>query len=311
MSDQEKELESLLKKYYAYCYKKSGDHELSEDISLRAIELYLSEKDRIKNKSAWLKKTTGNLLKKYYRDKVKDKKINDSLSRKIQSGKDDEKRLKVQDLHKYLSPEESELLMKYYNHEISRDKLASENNLSLNALRLQVAKLNKMIQVKDKLEEGYRMGRDLLLPEVKSKFSYFKKALEKAISSGDFSKMKRYFGDIPPEKIALLRDIKKIEADGFRIKGDSEYRMYLVYFNKKDKLANIDIDFCIADNHLKAVGLGKKASAVVQITDEKDKEFLTEVMNKPGLKVSSDYDIPHDILKKMIKKYKERTELKK
>ena len=80
-----KAIEKLFHYYYnssfKYCYFKTRDHNLSEDIAQEAIRQLLISKNNIDDVNAWLRHVTYNLLCKHFRAQNKEKKLYEEFCR--------------------------------------------------------------------------------------------------------------------------------------------------------------------------------------------------------------------------------------
>lgn len=220
---------------YYYCYTKTNDHALSEDISQEAIRQMLASNLIIKDVYYWLRQVTHNILCQYYKDRTTEREILNRLSGEIsvmQSFNSPDHSIKIDGLHPSRKKEIIESLeYKEYVQAISFNNIkeyAEWLKVSDKVAQKRKGKAIRNLKAKVLLAMGWEDSRDIL-----NFYQY--KAVQKFIRN--LLKMGREDDDCAECKSnsrlrQAMQGIERVDDWGITMVGNRRFRLHLFHLTQ-------------------------------------------------------------------------------
>ncbi|MCB5270902.1 MAG: hypothetical protein LHW56_03545 [Candidatus Cloacimonetes bacterium] len=256
--DVEEVFASYQKKIFGFCYSKTQDPELSQDIAQETILQLLSSQAEIKNIPAWLSQVSHNLLCKHYQAKAGDKALYTELCKE---GEILESALDVAEpiLLDGLDPKSQSLLLQSPEYK-EYEAMHAFKNMAEYADSLQVSpkvaqkrkdKIVRNLKAKILLAMGWENTPDILdYHQYDAILRFIREMLKIGTEKLDDrdAKSSRYRD---PKLIELMRELPSIQDWGISALGKHRFSICLFHLNQENKPVGVSFVIHLDErNHL-------------------------------------------------------------
>ncbi|MDD3535494.1 MAG: hypothetical protein PHC50_05040 [Candidatus Cloacimonetes bacterium] len=240
---------------FQFCFSKTQDPNLSEDISQEAIKQLLSSKHRINDVYAWLRQVTYNLLRKHYESKTKEKEMYNLLcieAAYIQNVMASGNTIDIEGLSPILK---KELLSskEYSDYEaaLSFDNLhdyAVSLNVSRKGAQKRKNRVIRNLRSKILLAIGWRASPEILNYK---QYDAIQKFIRELLKIGRSDKDIKQRNKIYPSLVQVMNGIDRIDDWGITMVDNHRFRLHIFHLAQdKQPISATFLIFLNERNHI-------------------------------------------------------------
>ena len=311
----EKQLQNLQKVAFDYAFYRTGNLNISEDISSQTISLFLLSFKRNTDEKKWIINTTKNYCKKYFskvtREQKNRKKYGSELIAKFSEHSDIEsdKELVIafKDSFETLSEMELQTILYYFKCNENIIEMSENLTISYATIRKRISRIKNKLKAETYLRLGYYGTKKIVTPQLNNLIVKFLNRFKENIEKNSLKKMHYYFSAIDIEKYKHNIKINKIIDYDIELK-NSVYKAWVFYENNQDIAESFFVEFYVDNtNHLRIISPPtKKDNLVVIKSDSIEGKKLLELLAKYPEDKTGRPNIPKEEIERILKQFEEK-----
>lgn len=317
MKYNDSDLQKLQQVSYNYSLYRTGDFDLSNDISMKTIGLFLLKADEIEedNSIRWIVNTSKIHIQSHFRTTKKDhdniQKYQHDLLEKLTNNflkeKNEDLKLAFKESLNTLNNDEMKTILFYFQCNMKIKNLLPILNISYSTLRKKIARIKHKLKAETFKELGVIVTKKFVSPQINFLIINFLRSFKNHLESNTLEKMYYYFSKIDLDNYNPSYEIVKIIDYEIELI-NSIYKVWIIFKNKKNETDSFYIKFFIDDkNHLKILTPPQKSEKVFKFNknSEEGKKILqmlnSAIVDKTGVSRFSTEE-----LEKILKQIEEK-----
>jgi len=318
MEFSKKQLQEMQKIAFDYALYRTGNVDVSEDISSQTISLLLLSYNNKSNLKRWVISTAGNYCKKYFSKYSKEKKnkekygseIYEKLTESSSLESDLELTIAFKESFNTLTEVELQIILYYFKCNENIKEMHENLELSYDALRKRISRIKSKLKAETYRRLGFFGTKRIVTPQLNNLIVKFLKRFKENLENNTLRKMYYYFSDIDLSNYEQNIKIKKIIEYDIELV-NSIYKAWIFFDNIQNIAECFYIEFYVDENnHLKIITPPtKKKKLVVIETDSEEGKKLSELLMKYPEDKTGRPKIPKEEIEKILQQFKDKKNL--
>jgi len=313
------DLQKLQQISYNYSLYHTGDFDLSDEISMKTIGVFLLKANEIEenNASKWIVNTSKIHIQSHFRTTKLNheniKKYQHDLLEKITNNfmkeKDENLKFAFKESLNMLTNDEMNTILFYFQCNMKIMTLLTILDISYPTLRKKITRIKRKLKAETFKKLGVIATKKFVSPQINFLIINFLKSFKNHLESNTLEKMYYYFSEVDLKKYNPTYEIEKIIDYEIELT-NSIYKVWVIFKNKNKENDSFNIEFFIDEkNHLKILTPPQKSQKVFKFDEnsEEGKKILqmlnSAIVDKTGVSKFSSEEL-EKILKQSGEKKK-------
>ena len=306
------DLQKLQQISYNYSLYRTGDFNLSDDISMKTIGLFLLKSNEIKDNNAikWIVNTSKIHIQSYFRTTKQDhdniKKYEQDILEKINHNLITETDIRLRDTFKEvlhtLNNDEMKTILFYFQCDKKIKVMYPILEISYDALRKKISRIKRKLKAETFIKLGVIATKKIVTPKLNKLIVDFLQSFKKNLEENTLEKMYYYFSKIDLDNYNPTYEILKIVDYEIEL-NNTIYKLWVFFKNKNNETDSIYIEFFIDDkNHLKILTPPKKSEKVFKFdADSEEGKKILQMVNSATIDKTGVSKFSTEELEKILK----------
>ena len=311
------DLQKLQQISYNYSLYHTRDFELSNDISMKTIGLFLLKADEIEeeNDIRWVINTSKIHIQSHFRITKQEhnniNKFQQNLLEKLDSNLITETDVELKETFKEvlqtLNIEEMGTILFYFQCDKKIKVMHSLLDISYDALRKKISRIKRKLKAETFKKLGVIATKKIVTPQLDKLIVDFLQTFKKCLEENSLEKMYYYFSEVDLKKYNPTYDISKIVDYEIKLV-NSIYKVWVFFKNKKSETDSFYIEFFINDkNHLKILTPPQKSEKVFKFNkDSEEGKKILFMLNSATVDKTGVSRFSSEELEKILKQIEEK-----
>lgn len=309
------DLHKLKQISYNYSLYRTGDFDLSDEISLKTIGVFLLKADEIEEDNAikWIINSSKIHIKSHFRiikqDQDNIKTFKHDLLEKINNNLVTETDVRLRDTFKEvlqtLNNEEMRIILFYFQCDKKIKVMYSILNISYDALRKKISRIKRKLKAETFKRLGVIATKEIVTPQLNKLIIDFLQSFRKNLEENSLEKMYYYFSKIDLDNYNPTYDISRIVDYEIELK-NTFYKVWVFYKNNSNETDSFYIEFFIDDkNHLKILTPPQKSEKVFKFSEDSEEgKKILQMLNSAPIDKTGVSRFSTEELEKILNKLK-------
>jgi len=274
------DLRKLQQISYNYSLYRTGDFDLSDEISMKTISVFLLKADGILSDQVnkWIINTSKIHIQEHFRTSKQNhdniKKYNQDIIEKLNinltSETDAELKETFTEVLQTLNNEEMKTILFYFQCNKNISIMHSTLEISNDTLRKKISRIKRKLKAETFKKLGVIATKKIITPKISDLIVKFLKSFKINLEENSLEKMYYYFSEVDLDKYNPSYEISKI-LDYEIMLTNSIYKVWIIFKNKKNENDSFYIEFFIDDkNHLKILTPPQKSEKVFKFSEDSE-----------------------------------------
>jgi len=311
------DLQKLQQISYNYSLYRTRDFDLSDEISMKTIGLFLLKADEVLNDQAnkWIINTSKIHIQEHFRtskqnhDSIKkyNQDIIEKLSINLTSETDAELKETFKEVLQTLNIEEMRIILFYFQCDMKIKTMYSLLDISYDALRKKISRIKRKLKAETFKKLGVIATKKIVTPQLDKLIVDFLQSFKKSLEENSLEKMYYYFSKIDLDNYNPTYDISKIVDYEIKLT-NSIYKVWVFYKNNSNETDSFYIEFLIDDkNHLKIITPPQKSEKVFKFDkDSEEGKKILQMLNSAIVDKTGVSRFSSEELEKILKQIEEK-----
>ena len=309
------DLQKLQQMSYNYSLYRTGDFDLSDEISMKTIGLFLLKADEVLNDQAnkWIINTSKIHIQEHFRTSKQNhdniKKYNQDIIEKLNTNLTSETDSKLEktftEVLQTLNNEEMKTILFYFQCNKNISIMHSTLEISNDTLRKKISRIKRKLKAETFKKLGVIATKKIITPKISDLIVKFLKSFKTNLEENSLEKMYYYFSEVDLHNYNPSYEISKT-LDYEITLTNSIYKVWIIFKNKKNENDSFYIEFFIDDkNHLKILTPPQKSEKVFKFDEnsEEGKKIL-QMLNSATIDKTGVSRFSTEELEKILNKLK-------
>lgn len=317
MKYSDNDLQKLQQISYNYSLYRTGDFDLSDEISLKTIGLFLLKADEIEEDHAnkWIINTSKIHIQSHFKTTKQDlnniKKYQQDLLEKLNTNLITETDVELKETFKEvlqtLNIEEMRTILFYFQCDQKIRNMHLLLDISYDALRKKISRIKRKLKAETFKRLGVIATKKIITPRINDLIVKFLKSFKINLEENSLEKMYYYFSEVDLKKYNPSYEIEKIIDYEIELI-NSIYEVWIIFKNKDNVNDSFFIKFFIDDkNHLKILTPPQKSEKVFKFdTDSEEGKKILQMLNSATVDKTGVSRFSTEELEKILKQIEEK-----
>jgi len=311
------DLHKLQQISYNYSLYRTGDFDLSDDISMKTIGVFLLKADKIEEDNAikWIVNTSKIHIKSHFRITKHEhnniKKYQQNILGKLDSKHITETDVELRDTFKEvlktLNIDEMKTILFYFQCEKKIKIMHSLLDISYDALRKKISRIQNKLKAETFKKLGVIATKKIITPKISDLIVKFLKSFKTNLEENSLEKMYYYFSEVDLDNYNPTYEISKILDYEIELV-NTIYKLWVFFKNNYSETDSIYIEFFIDDkNHLKILTPPQKSKKVFKFNaDSEEGKKILQMINSATVDKTGVSKFSSEELEKILKQTKDK-----
>ena len=311
------DLQKLQQMSYNYSLYRTGDFDLSDEISMKTIGLFLLKANEIEENNAtkWIVNTSKIHIQKHFRtskqnhDNIKkyNQDIIEKLSINLTSETDSKLKETFTQVLKTLNNEDMKTILFYFQCNKNIGIMHSTLEISNDTLRKKISRIKRKLKAETFKKLGVIATKKIITPKISDLIVKFLKSFKTNLEENSLEKMYYYFSEVDLHNYNPSYEISKI-LDYEITLTNSIYKVWIIFKNKKNENDSFYIEFFIDDkNHLKILTPPQKSEKVFKFSEDSEEgKKILQMLNSAIVDKTGVSRFSTEELEKILKQIEEK-----